>query len=493
MTGADYEALQLVELLAVVSLCEDEETATRAAVECAAQAMEAEFACVVVDGRVVAAVGFGTSSTAVMTTVPPGRSTTIDIPGTGTCAAGAASFGDEGSSLLVIVRHELDFTVAEYNLIRGMARVLGLTLRMLHTLDLERRRRRVTNHLYTAQQALTRRVPLDEVLSLIVEGTRDVIGPVVTLWLVDAEADDRMTLAAGTSELERPHRSIVRTPSELVQRFSDAPEASGLGMMEFTLAAPVHEAGQVAGTLVVDRPTGPPFAAIDEEQLLTFAEHVSLALNSARTLHDIHRALHDSLTGLASRSLFLRDLSEVMADPSGIPVALMFIDLDRFKQVNDTLGHTAGDLVLAAVATKIKAVIRSGDLTSRLGGDEFAVLLRESPIDDAIGIAERLIAAVSEPIRVPGGRAEIGASVGVATAITGTDDPTAHDLVLRADTAMYVAKRSGRNRVVVFTAAMADEADHGRAVAVAEDAPATTGASATATRASSPGSGPGRS
>lgn len=425
MPGSGYENQQLVELLTVVTSCEDRDTATRAAVECAAGALEAEFAAVVVDGRVVASVGFGGSAPDVMATVAPGRAATLDVLGTGKCAAGAARFGDEGTGRLVIARLDLDFTVEEYNLIRGMAKVLGLTLRMLDTLEQERRRRRLMNHLYAVQRALSRRVPLSDVVSLVVDGTRDVLGngtDTVTVWL-----------------------GATLTPAA----FSGVPAEPATLKPFPTLVAPVHEDGHVAGRLEISRREG-AFGPNDEEDLLAFAEHVSLAVTSAKHLHDIHQAMHDSLTGLASRQLFLRDLDDVLADPIGEPVALLFIDLDRFKQVNDTLGHIAGDLVLATAARRIGTVLHPGDLAARLGGDEFAVLLRNADPTDATEVADRLIDTLNEPITTPEGQAEIGASVGIATTTTGTGDPSPHDLLRRADVAMYEAKRSGRNHTVLF-------------------------------------------
>ena len=165
-----------------------------------------------------------------------------------------------------------------------------------------------------------------------------------------------------------------------------------------------------------------------------------------------HQAAHDSLTGLANRAQAMRLITAALsrAQRSGAIIGLLFIDLDGFKQVNDTLGHRAGDEVLQVAATRMKEAVRPGDVVSRLGGDEFVVLLE--PLDEqasAVGVAERLIDAVGAPMLLRDGHeARIGASVGVAIS---QDAGTDADLLLsEADLAVYRAKKAGRGRVEVF-------------------------------------------
>ena len=165
-----------------------------------------------------------------------------------------------------------------------------------------------------------------------------------------------------------------------------------------------------------------------------------------------HQAAHDSLTGLANRAQAMRLITAALsrAQRSGAVIGLLFIDLDGFKQVNDTLGHGAGDEVLRAAAGRMKEAVRAGDVVSRLGGDEFVVLLE--PLDEqasAVGVAERLVDAVGQPMMLRDGHeARIGASVGVAIS---QDASTDADLLLsEADLAVYRAKKAGRGRVEVF-------------------------------------------
>jgi diguanylate cyclase (GGDEF)-like protein len=164
-----------------------------------------------------------------------------------------------------------------------------------------------------------------------------------------------------------------------------------------------------------------------------------------------HQATHDPLTDLPNRAL-LQTLAEqafARAQRAGSIVAALYVDLDAFKPVNDTLGHAAGDAVLVRVATRLRGTLRVGDLVARVGGDEFVVLL-ESLTDDeeALQIARRVIDGVSEPLWLDARLIEVGASVG--TAIDHGERETVEQLIRDADVALYRAKANGRNRVELF-------------------------------------------
>lgn len=162
----------------------------------------------------------------------------------------------------------------------------------------------------------------------------------------------------------------------------------------------------------------------------------------------IHQlAFQDALTGLPNRRVLddHLELAVAQAQRHGRFVALMFLDLDQFKEVNDTFGHDAGDLLLKEVATRIRRCIRKSDTAIRLGGDEFIVLLPEvSAPDNAQAVAEKIIQIIGEPIELPGGQARVGASIGIA--LMQSPEITTEDLMHQADTAMYEAKRRGKNR-----------------------------------------------
>jgi diguanylate cyclase (GGDEF)-like protein len=172
----------------------------------------------------------------------------------------------------------------------------------------------------------------------------------------------------------------------------------------------------------------------------------------------VHQAAHDSLTDLPNRAYLLELLTPLMhrASRAGNEVALLFVDLDFFKRVNDTLGHAAGDEVLRVTAGRMQSVLRAGDVVGRQGGDEFVVLIDPVPSPaDLMEIANRLVTAVSQPISTEAGPAVIGASVGIALARDGETDP--EKLLQDADMAAYRAKANGRGRVELYDAALRRE------------------------------------
>jgi diguanylate cyclase (GGDEF)-like protein/PAS domain S-box-containing protein len=165
-----------------------------------------------------------------------------------------------------------------------------------------------------------------------------------------------------------------------------------------------------------------------------------------------HLALHDPLTGLANRVLLADRLAQVLAAArrSGVGPALLFLDLDDFKQVNDLGGHAAGDTVLRTVADRLSGAARATDTVARLGGDEFVVLCPETQDPEAgRGLAERLVALVSQPIDLGAAEVVVRLSVGVVLGLPGS---SADDLLRQADTAMYRAKAQGKGQAVVFQA-----------------------------------------
>jgi diguanylate cyclase (GGDEF)-like protein/PAS domain S-box-containing protein len=169
----------------------------------------------------------------------------------------------------------------------------------------------------------------------------------------------------------------------------------------------------------------------------------------------IHDALHDPLTGLANRVLLRDHLDRALARQgrSHGRVALLFVDLDDFKRVNDSFGHAAGDQILCRVAERLVAAVRSEDIVGRQSGDEFAVLLGEIRTDEeASGTAERILRELRRPIQLGGNSIVVGGSIGIALAAE--HEPSAEDVLVQADAAMYAAKAAGKGAFAIFDRGM---------------------------------------
>jgi diguanylate cyclase (GGDEF)-like protein/PAS domain S-box-containing protein len=167
-----------------------------------------------------------------------------------------------------------------------------------------------------------------------------------------------------------------------------------------------------------------------------------------------HQAFHDPLTGLANRALFRDRVSHALAlaHRQGHPITVLFLDLDDFKKVNDSLGHAEGDRLLIAASERFLSCARTADTVARLGGDEFAILIEHvAGSDGRTGLLERLSAAMAHPFSLSGNQIQVTASIGVATA---SGDETADDLLRNADVAMYAAKRRGKGRSETYESRM---------------------------------------
>jgi diguanylate cyclase (GGDEF)-like protein len=247
-------------------------------------------------------------------------------------------------------------------------------------------------------------------------------------------------------------------------------DVPGVGKLHVAVAGFGTEYG---GALMVAR-AGDPLAPEERQLLQAMAQSVGLTLHNIMLLsaerrlreerereaaerlallESLHAARHDSLTALPTRVLFLEVLEEKLSGAS--PVSILFIDLDRFKAVNDSLGHAAGDELLGHVAARIRGCLRPCDVGARLGGDEFAVLLDDTTAEEAVPVAWRLIESIRMPFRITGKDVFVGASIGVATCHDGSDPA---ELLGNADVAMYRAKKDGPGKVAVFAPQMHAEA-----------------------------------
>ncbi len=486
-----WAAQQLTEFLAAITASDDEATAIRDAVERATEAFDAEAGAIVGGGSVLASTGFGAAEVPyeVIAAVAGSGTDRLEVPGIGDCKALATPIGDERIEALVLARHdELVFSSEERNLARGMARVLALTVRLLRMVEVERGLRELSEHqaaenaglveslaerqrllerLSKIQRSIVSRSELEEVLDAIVSGAKELLGDeTVGLRLIDPSDASQLILVASAGVdpvvLRDARRSAIglgaggRAAAEgnlvVIEDYAHhdrALPAFAADGIRAALAAPVREHGEVVGSLVVathrpDRTYSQP----EREMLVALAEHASLALTDAKTVEDaVHQAFHDSLTGLPNRLLLMDRLEHALARASRARtrVAVLFVDLDAFKNVNDSLGHAAGDVLLGEAATRLLSCVRAADTAARFGGDEFVVLLEDVDEADVAAAANRIIEAMNEPFEIQGRELFIGASIGIAV---GSDE--ADDLLRNADLALYRAKAKGKGQKQVF-------------------------------------------
>jgi diguanylate cyclase (GGDEF)-like protein len=295
----------------------------------------------------------------------------------------------------------------------------------------------------------------------------DTISDALSLWTTSATTGFDVIwlggyVAWGAAAVHPSMQSLDERGSDQPATFSRtrvaALTAAGLIAPGVLAAAEITDASVrlwdvAAGTSVL-------FLLVMARVTVTFAAMTAATRERERLQHSLaYQSKHDALTGLPNRVLAMSEIEAALsrAQRSGVLLALLYIDLDGFKVVNDTVGHRAGDEVLRVVSQRLQQGVRGGDVVARLGGDEFVVLLETLDSEaDAMHIATRLIADLALPVPVGDGRRPaLGASVGMAVSQDGSAD--AERLMHEADTACYRAKKAGRGRVYVFDDALRRE------------------------------------
>jgi diguanylate cyclase (GGDEF)-like protein len=257
--------------------------------------------------------------------------------------------------------------------------------------------------------------------------------------------------------LDQTKRGLIVTPSTSEPELREWLSEQGF---KDAMATLLQGEGMLLGTLVVANRLSDS-GTFDSEDLHlfdAFAAQTSVAVQNTRLGHRLRQqAFHDTLTDLANRALFMDRLEHALTrrERHDESLAVMFLDLDDFKEINDSLGHAAGDELLARVADRLKLVLRASDTAARFGGDEFAILVEETADpEDTIRVAERVVSVFKPRFRLAGREVTISASVGVA--MTASRDVSAEELMGRADVAMYRAKLKGKDTYEIFEPGMQD-------------------------------------
>lgn len=479
--------LHLAEFITTVSAARSEAGAIRAALHRAVESFEAAMVALVDSKGVVDVLGLPDvlPYEPLLEALAAGDGLVdVELPGIGVCDVITAKIGARPGAALVVARAHAPFPKEDVVLLRSMGRALSLTLGLVSALEEERglresllERQALLERLARIQRSIVYRAPLGDVLHSICEGAAALIGDeVVGLRLVDPDDPDHLVLVAEVGIPEEIRgvvsrsrltegvggRAVLEERLVVADEYADAlfahPAFARTGLRA-AMAAPVMEGRRVVGSLTVATYGAQRrYSQAEQEALLAFAEHASLALNDARTVDALHATLrdalhsatHDPLTGLPNRAILFQHLEEVINLRRGDEgIAVLFVDLDRFKAVNDSLGHDVGDRVLVEVASRLRRAIRPADLVARLAGDEFVIVCAGLHGEiDALGLADRISDEIATAISIDSRDVIVTASIGIAH--VDDDELTADQLLRDADMAMYRAKERGSDRIEVF-------------------------------------------
>jgi diguanylate cyclase (GGDEF)-like protein len=346
----------------------------------------------------------------------------------------------------------------------------------------ERENRQQITFLYESSRRLQHAENLDKALLDVLKGSRESFRAEMAEIIIFPTPEGEVMVRAGVSvggvepmqpvNLDEAEQKLVIEMVATAPAILEAGTSSSDGLRflavlrirDGMVAVLRHETRPI-GLMVVGNRLG-EVSAFDDEDLRLFemlTAHTGSTLENGRLEHSLrqltdlqqklrHQALHDPLTGMANRALFQTNVRDALASGREL-VGVLFIDLDDFKTVNDSLGHVVGDELLRAVAGRLAVCLRPGDVAARLGGDEFAVLVQGTADSRAATIvATRIVERMRDPFQVMGAEIMVRASIGIATGDAG--ELGADEILRNADEAMYMAKGLGKGRWEVFAPSM---------------------------------------
>ena len=376
------------------------------------------------------------------------------------------SRGHRFGRLAALYEEGARFFPAERRLLEAYAANAAAALEPIAALEEARRENRTSRALLTLASSLAQATTSEEVAHRLADAVPSVVEcahAAVLLWDVEDEALRYVGMSGYAPDAEQKLRDVVIRPDDVPEleqmlaapapKFVDTESASRELRDRFAVeevpartAVPIAARGEFYGVVTASVDMNSPDTV---ERLTGMANQAATALQSARLLDQVrHQALHDPLTGLPNRSLLADRANHALdtARRTGEHVGMLFIDLDAFKAVNDTYGHSYGDALLRRVADRLASAVRKSDTVARVGGDEFVFVLSDlSSPEEAERVAEKVLRLFDAPFELAGRDIAVSASIGVAVARPADQ----YDVLLRhSDAAMYAAKANGGERVM---------------------------------------------
>jgi diguanylate cyclase (GGDEF)-like protein len=462
----DWTLASLTVLLSTIRSATTREQAVRLTVDAAAEALDAEVVVLLSNDCIDASTGFGSEEVSIpsLQAAASVRHSSLEVRGLGTCASLSTGIDGHPELRLLAARFGSDpFVANESALLEGIASVLGLMLNLLDRIRRERDVQSRTEALLEITNAIARREPHDTLQSLIALRTRELLrADSVVLRAVDPGKVGQRTRVVCSEGLTADEVAAFDSfdglggmaigAERIVETYGDdlAWVKAILPNLTSAMASPISVDGVARGSLgAMSAEPGRTFSSDEKSLLQALAELSSIVFTDAHSIQAVTAARHDLLTGLPGRGLTLDRLTDVLESEQGGTVSVLFLDLDKFKPVNDRFGHEVGDAVLRVLSGRMTSLVESyrSGCVGRIGGDEFVAFITSDHDGRDEELASALIGTICRPIPVTVGSRVLEVSVGVSLGIaTSTVGSTASDLMRQSDAAMYQAKATGGDR-----------------------------------------------